>query len=74
VNGTNYHQVIVKVYGFVLYTGELNAANNWTYQQSNGNFNNIPFTYEISAQYKVRVNGNVVNTWTGTALTGSRTC
>lgn len=73
VDRANYHEIAVKWLGFSLYTGELNAANNWTYQRSTVGIN-LNYAYEISAEYQVRVNGKTVNTWTGTALKGTKSC
>jgi hypothetical protein len=70
------HTIAVKasIFGYPIYsyTGELNTGNQWTYR--NDVLRYVPYSYEITAYYDVKVSGKIVNTWEGTSLTGSKTC
>jgi hypothetical protein len=72
VNRATRHTLTVTKSGTTVYSGELNAGNQWTYQGqvSRGTW----YTYEIAAYYDVKVNGKIVNTWQGEGLSGSKTC
>lgn len=70
------HTITVKTSIFGLdipvYSGELNAGNQWRYQDQV--YRTLRYTYEITAYYDVKVNGKIVNTWEGEGLSGSKTC
>jgi hypothetical protein len=73
VTGANYHQLIVKDKNSqVVYTGNLNAANNWKYTLNNTyNGQNGNFTFEIRGQYRVPSTSNI---WTGSPYTKTIGC
>jgi hypothetical protein len=76
VDRANRYTITVKTtligYPIYSYAGELNISNQYTYQDQVYRY--LPSTYEITAYYDVKVNGQIVNTWEGVGLSGSKTC
>ncbi|MFH5878574.1 hypothetical protein [Arthrobacter sp. NA-172] len=68
VTGANYHQLIVKdKSSAVVYTGDLNTSNHWTYTLNNTyNGQNGNYTFQIRGQYHVPSSSNI---WTGSPYT-----